>query len=156
MRVRRGIFRLLLLATLGWAAFVAYNAWGTVPRAVMPVVATQLQDDCRFSFRVTSDMNAYVVRREAVAQYRRARTSARDGRCRNYQQLSEDQVGDIADRAFAGWLGAQRAQFEREHGERLKAWIYAYLLRALGPPLVVWILAIALFWIGRGSRRSEA
>ena len=106
MHLRRGFFRLLLLATLGWVAFVAVNAWGTMPRSQMPVVSTQLSDYCRFSVHVTSDMSLYVVRYEAFAQYHRARTSLQGTRCRDFHQLSDDQVADIAGRYFIRWRGA--------------------------------------------------
>ena len=79
MQMRRGFFRLMLLATLGWVAFVAYNAWGTMPRGRMPVTVTQLSDYCRFAFRVSSDMSPYVVRYEAVAQYHHAKISVHPG-----------------------------------------------------------------------------
>jgi hypothetical protein len=157
MRMRRGIFRLLLLATLGWVAFVAYNAWGTVPRPVMPIAVTQLQDYCRFAFRVSSDMSGYVVRYEAVAQYHRAKTSVQGSRCRDYHQLSEDQVADIASRAFLQWLGDQRLQFERQHNARLNGWIFNYLLHAVVPPVFVWLIVAAVVWVGAGfARRGEA
>ena len=157
MRMRRGIFRLLLLATLGWVAFVAYNAFGTVPRAVMPVATTQLQDYCRFAFRVSSDMSAYVVRHEAVAQYHRAKLSVQGTRCRNYQQLGEDQVADIASRAFLQWQNDRRLQFGRDHNARLNSWIFNYLLHAIVPPIFVWLLIVAILWVTAGfTRRGDA
>lgn len=157
MRMRRGIFRFLLVATLAWVAFVAYSAWGTVPRAAMPVAATELRDYCRFSFHVRSDMAPYVVRYEAVAQYRRVKTSVQGTRCRDYHQLSEEQVADIASRNFMQWLADQRLRFERDHNARVNAWIFNYLLHAVVPPIFVWLIIIAVLWIGDGfTRREEA
>jgi hypothetical protein len=155
--MRRGIFRLMLLATLGWVAFIAVTAWGTIPKPVMPITATQLADHCRFSFRVTSDMSPSVVRYEAVAQYHRAKTSVQGTRCREYHQLSEGQVADIASRYFVQWLSDQRLSFERRHNARLNAWIFNYLLHALAPPLFVWLLVFAVLWVSDGfTRREEA
>jgi hypothetical protein len=157
MRMRRGIFRFLLVATLAWAAFVAWSAWGTVPHAVMPIAVTQLQDYCRFSFHVSSDMSTYVVRHEAVAQYHRAKTSVQGTRCRDYHQLTEDQVADIASRNFIQWLNDQRLQFERQHNARLNSWIFNYLLHAIVPPIFVWLIVVAILWVGAGfTRREEA
>ena len=154
MRMRRGLFRLLLLATLGWVAFIAYTAWGTVPRAAMPVAMTQLQDYCRFSFRVTSDMSAAVVRYEAAAQYRHAKSN-QDPRCRDYRQLTDAQVADIATQAYNHWLTDQRRIFASQHHAELTTWTFNYLLRAIVPPILVWLVIVALTWLG-GSNRGEA
>jgi hypothetical protein len=157
MRMRRGFFRLMLLATLGWVAFVAYSAWGTMPKALMPVTATRISDYCRFAFSVTSDMSSYVVRYEAAAQYHRAKTSVQGTRCREYHQLSEEQVADIAGRVFMQWLSDQRMSFERQLNARLNTWIFNYLLHAIAPPLFVWLLVFGLVWVRDGfGRREEA
>jgi len=157
MRMRRGFVRLMLLATLGWVAFVAASAWGTMPKPVMPVVITQLADYCRFAFRVSSDMSPSVVRYEAVAQYHHAKTSVQGTRCRAYHQLSEAQVADIASSHFRQWLSDQRLRFERQHSARLNAWIFNYLLHALAPPLFVWLFVAAILWVSSGfTRRGEA
>jgi len=155
--MRRGLFRLTLLATLGWVGFVAVNAWGTIPKPVMPIAVTQLADYCRFAFRVSSDMSPSAVRYEAVAQYHRAKTSVQGTRCRDYHQLSEAQVADIASRSFAQWLSDQRLTFDRQHNARLNTWILNYLLHALAPPLFVWLLVFAVLWVADGfTRREEA
>jgi hypothetical protein len=157
MQMRRGFLRLMLLATLGWVAFVAYNAWGTMPRGQMPVTVTQLSDYCRFAFRVSSDMSPYVVRYEAVAQYHHAKTSVQGTRCRDFHQLSEDQVADIAGRHFVQWLNDQRLTYERQLNARLNSWIFNYLLHALVPPLFVWLLVLGIFWVSDGfAKREEA
>ena len=156
MYLRRGLFRLMLLATLAWVGYVAYSAVGTRPPNRMPVAVTELADYCRFKFRVSSDMSLGIVRYEASAQYRQARTSARGGTCRAYHQLSEGQVADLAARYFAQWLAGQQLQYQHQRRVDLDAWVWDYLFRAAAPPLLAWTFLLIVLRIGAGTRRREA
>src|SRR5437868_2238207 len=104
MNMHRGFLRLMLLATLAWVTFVAYDGWGRIPRFLLPVSVTQLYDYCRYNFRAASNMRPEVVRYEAVAQYHRARTSIEGTQCRAFHQVSEGQVADNAAREFLLWV----------------------------------------------------
>src|ERR1700687_4095810 len=157
MNMRRGFFRLLLLATLAWVTFVAYSAWGRMPHYVLPISVTQLFDYCRYNFRIASNMRPEVVRYEAVAQYHRARTSVEGTNCRAFHQISEGQVADNAARTFLAWVDAERMSYERRHTLLVDNWMWNYVLHALAPPLLVWLLLLASLWVGEGfARREEA
>jgi len=155
MNMRRGLTRLMLLATLAWVTFVAYSAWGNLPKYDPPVAVTQLAEHCRYNFRVMSNMRVEIVRYEAIAQYHRQKTTVRNANCRAFQQTSEAQVADSAARRFVLWLDDQRLASNRQFNTVFDNWLGGYLIHALAPPLLVWLVLFAALWVGDGFTRRE-
>ena len=155
MNVRRGFLRLMLLATLAWVTFVAYDGWSRMPRYNPSIAITQLADHCRYKFRVTAATRLDFVRYEAVAQYHRQRLSLNEANCRAFLQVSEGQVAADAARIFRRWVADQQLENERQFNMRVDGWMWNYLLHALAPPLFVWLLFLTTLWVGDGFVRRE-